>query len=105
MPFFWYRQNNSGGSFRWNHDAGITVNVIIEADSPREADVKAEQIGLYFDGVNAGLDCSCCGDRWRREAWREGDDDNFAFCWVTGERILGEPKLYDVPIEQFYKEA
>ena len=30
----------------------------------------AEDIGLYFDGVEQGMDCSCCGDRWYR-AWED----------------------------------
>ena len=30
-----------------------------------EANTKACDIGIYFDGVANGADCECCGDRWR----------------------------------------
>lgn len=54
--FYTYNQNNSGGSF-----VGPQY-VIIEADSPKEADSIAEdRAGLYFNGYG---DCSCCGNRW-----------------------------------------
>jgi len=62
--FYTFDQNNSGGS--WDYDAarGITHRVIVEADSPDEANDRAEAIGLYFNGVAAERDCECCGDRW-----------------------------------------
>lgn len=59
--FYHYSQNNSGGSFHFDKAAGITVHVVVEADSAQEADTIAEHIGLYFDGSN---DCECCGARW-----------------------------------------
>lgn len=61
MPFYEFNQNNSGGSFDFDEDAGITHIVIVEADSEGEAIKRAEGIGLYFDGKG---DCPCCGDRW-----------------------------------------
>ena len=64
--FFEYRQNNSGGSFT---DPAITV--IVEADNVREANSIAENNGVYFNGIDSGNDCECCGDRWH-EPW---DDD------------------------------
>jgi hypothetical protein len=60
--FYTFRQNNSGGSFEIN-DA-VTVNVIIEAVNETHANVIAEGVGIYFDGVDKGEDCDCCGDRW-----------------------------------------
>lgn len=59
--FYTYDQNNSGGSFVFDADRGISSVVIVEADSAAEADGHAEKIGLYFDGAG---DCECCGDRW-----------------------------------------
>lgn len=59
--FFHYHQNNSGGSF-----GPPAINVIVEAESKEQADSKAEEIGLYFDGCNNRIDCPCCGDRWYR---------------------------------------
>lgn len=64
--FYTFRQNNSGGHFHFDKKAGISVNVIIEAASKEEAYSTAERIGLYFDGVCAGSDCECCGDRWNK---------------------------------------
>jgi hypothetical protein len=69
---FWnYRQNNSGGSFSFDKDRGISVNVIVEANSPDDADRRAESIGIYFDD-DYSIDCECCGTRWHR-AYGEGD--------------------------------
>jgi hypothetical protein len=62
--FFTYNQNNSGGDFDIDERAGIAHYVLIEADSASEADERAEEIGLYFNGVDEGRDCECCGDRW-----------------------------------------
>ena len=61
MPFYHYDQNNSGGVFK-----EPALNVFIEASSHEEADAVAEANGLYFDGVDEGRDCPCCGDRWSR---------------------------------------
>lgn len=47
--FYTYAQNNSYGVF--DVDGNVKHYVIIEADSAKEADEKAESIGLYFDGV------------------------------------------------------
>lgn len=82
MAWFHYSQNNSGGSFDFNETAGITHHVVIEADSPAEADERLEGIGGYFNGCNSGRDCSCCGDRWC-SAYTEGDET---------------PKVYDDPV-------
>jgi hypothetical protein len=71
--FFDFDQNNSGGGFDFDAEAGITHHVIIEADSAEEANERARELGLYFDGVENGPDCDCCGDRWY-EAHGEGDD-------------------------------
>ncbi len=84
MAFYQYRQNNSGGGFDFDENAGISVYVIIEADSASEADDKAEKIGLYFDGRG---DCSTCGYRWS-EASEFYDRDE-------------RPMIYDTPIEDY----
>lgn len=67
--YYTYNQNNSGGSFV-NNDR-VCHYVIVQAVSPADADRRAENIGIYFDGVADGQDCSCCGDRWDR-AWQAG---------------------------------
>lgn len=68
--FFIYDQNNTGGRFHHYEQDGIGYNVIIEAESAKHANRLAEDIGLYFNGVEQGMDCSCCGDRWYR-AWED----------------------------------
>lgn len=60
--FYVFDQNNSGGSFIT--DSNLCHRIIIEADSEKEADEKALELGCYFDGVDSGMDCECCGDRW-----------------------------------------
>lgn len=82
--FYQFRQNNSGGSFTYDENNGISVNVIIEANSVDEANMKAESIGLYFDGCDSGLDCECCGDRWY-EQWHNEEGDLV-------------PSVYDSPV-------
>lgn len=65
----WYEfsQNNSGGIFQI--DDSVSVYVLIQATSYVEANNKAEDIGIYFDGCDTGRDCDCCGDRWHEERW------------------------------------
>lgn len=69
--FYHYDQNNSGGSF--DIDDNVTLNVIIEAENAMEADMIAERIGIYFNGVEDDMDCECCGDRWTPQ-WKDGTD-------------------------------
>ena len=90
--FYHYSQNNSGGSFDFDRENGITHHVVIEAESASLADRRAESIGLYFDGEG---DCPCCGDRWH-EAYYEGTEepsvygcplgvvnkDNWSWAWM-----------------------
>jgi len=62
----WYEfdQNNSGGHFIT--DDKVCHRLWIEAESHEEAIEKAEELGCYWDGVNRGRDCHCCGDRWSK---------------------------------------
>lgn len=64
LKFYEFNQNNSGGNFVIDKDAGIFEIVYIEASSSQEADFIAKNIGIYFDGVSKNIDCYCCGDRW-----------------------------------------
>jgi hypothetical protein len=70
MPFYTFYQNNSGGNFTVNNT--VAEYVIIEAEDSNDANNKAEEIGIYFDGVIAEIDCDCCGDRWYRQYREEG---------------------------------
>lgn len=60
----WYEfsQNNSGGSL--TEDNNLCHRLFIEARNVAKAKEKAIRLGVYFQGVDDGIDCSCCGDRW-----------------------------------------
>lgn len=62
IKFYEFSQTNSGGYFK--HDDHLTHWMIIEADNQEEAEKKAFDMGVYYDGVREGVDCACCGDRW-----------------------------------------
>lgn len=80
--FYTFRQNNSGGVFDYDEERGISVYVIVEADSADDAVDRAEGIGLYFDG---GGDCECCGPRWSDFLWDGAGDE--------------EPSLFGEPVD------
>ena len=63
---YWYEftQNNSGGSFVV--DDKVCHRIYIEAEDFREAVIIAESLGCYWNGVEKGIDCPCCGDRWSK---------------------------------------
>jgi hypothetical protein len=73
MPYFTFRQNNSGGSFDHEPESGIGIWVFVEAESLAHAMASAERIGLYFNGCESERDCPCCGDRWS-EPWDDGTE-------------------------------
>lgn len=60
--FYQFSQNNSGGRFTVN--SRVAQFVVIEANNADEANARAKEVGMYFDGVYEELDCACCGDRW-----------------------------------------
>lgn len=72
--FYHFDQNNSGGSFSFDGNEGITHHVVIEADNASDANTIAEEIGIYFNGCSTGLDCDCCGDRWYEVQERHGEE-------------------------------
>ncbi len=86
--FYSFDQNNSGGSFQISEKEGISEYVIVEALNAENANNKAEEIGIYFNGCDDGIDCDCCGDRW----YRVYEDD--------GEKV---PSVYGKPVENATK--
>jgi hypothetical protein len=56
--FITFIQNNPGGKFIGPR------TVVIEGNSYADILDSAEDYGIYFDGVEEGTDCKCCGDRW-----------------------------------------
>lgn len=89
MKFFHYSQNNSGGVFDIDIDKGITPDVIIEARDAKHADERAQEIGIYFYGIDSGYDCECCGDRWSKQ-WSD----------ECGKDV---PSIYDTPVGESKK--
>lgn len=77
--FFCFDQNNSGGSFVFDEQRGLTHNVVVEAVNADDANNRAEAIGIYFNGEG---DCPCCGNRWY---WAYGEGDK-------------EPMHYGMPV-------
>ena len=72
MKFFTFYQNNSGGYFLEDED--VDQYVVIHAKNHYEANDKAQDLGIYFDGVKKGRDCDCCGDRWNEVGRNDGSD-------------------------------
>ena len=70
--FYLFVQNDSGGYYRYAADEGIGINVAFEANSEDEAIERAKDV-IYFNGVEDGCDCPCCGDRWSAYTWDEAE--------------------------------
>jgi hypothetical protein len=91
--FFTFNQNNSGGSFDFDVDSGITHIVVIEAATKELALEKAVGIGIYFNGCETGKDCECCGDRWH-EPWDDGSDAPEIYGQAIGDYVDGASILW-----------
>ena len=85
--FYHFNQNNSGGSFHFNEEKGITHHVVIESDNASQANYDAEEIGIYFDGYG---DCECCGNRW----YPVDDYNGKEFPHVFGKKVTENILLY-----------
>jgi hypothetical protein len=73
LKWFTFHQNNSGGSYTINDD--VDVVVIIQAKNADDANDIAQCVaGIYFNGVEDGRDCECCGDRWYKTRDSEATD-------------------------------
>lgn len=69
--FYRYRQNNSGDDYTINLKKGLGPIVYVEAVDADHANQRAQNLGIYFDGVHGGMDCECCGDRWDTASERD----------------------------------
>lgn len=85
LRWFTFDQNNSGG--RYEIDNKVDAYVIIQAHNADEANALAERIGIYFNGVDEGHDCECCGDRWYPVRNSEASDEPM----VSGEPVTWSP--------------
>lgn len=61
--FYVLHQNNSFGRYK-DIDQFSAVDLAIEAKDECEATIIAIDNGVYFRGVEKGIDCPCCGNRW-----------------------------------------
>jgi hypothetical protein len=88
MGWWRYGQNNSGGVF--DKEGGDST--YIRATSASQANDIAENNGIYFDGVDDGVDCPCCGDRWS-SAW--GNEPDIEDCTVAelAEKLVANGEL------------
>jgi len=107
MKFYTYSQNNTGG-FLLDSRNGISRYVIIEAVSADSANASAENIGIYFDGCENGVDCNCCGDRWYKVDELDGKDQptiygvtNFVF---ESENVNGYIHYADGRVQGIFHE-
>jgi hypothetical protein len=88
IMFFTFDQNNSGGVHK-----PPAIYVIVEAKDHEDANNRAEEHSLYFNGCDSDIDCSCCGDRWYRQWSSEKGDDVPS---VYGEPLTDSPNVkYD----------
>lgn len=85
--FFCYRQNNSGGSFHRSEDYDVVT--IVPGTSSEDADRRAEELGIYFDGCSSDRDCSCCGDRWSR-SYEDGDEEPLVYGQTPEAYVAGQ---------------
>lgn len=84
--FYEFSQNNSGGSFAT--DKKLCHRLIIEANDEDEACRIAEDLGVYFNGCEDGMDCPCCGDRWYRPSELSNPYRYGAFSKKEAEKIV-----------------
>jgi hypothetical protein len=83
--FYTYIQNNSHG---FVVDDNVGHMVIVEADSPLQANELAKTKGVYFWGCANELDCPGCGDRWIAVA---EDEPGTAEPTIYGETLADCP--------------
>lgn len=87
--FYTFSQNNSGGYFVVDENAGVAEYLIIEANDAKEANEKLSEIGKNVDGF--WNYCECCGERWNL-AWEDDDEGK------------PEPMIYGEPIANLTQE-
>lgn len=90
LKWYEYRQNNSGGAFILEATSGIGQYVWVQARNAKDADSRAQEIGLYFYGCESGQDCDCCGDRWSPQYAYWKDDEG-----TTNEPVLTKWRMGD----------
>lgn len=114
--YYHFHQNNSGGAFANPYD------IIVEADSPEEANEIAQRHGVYFDGTNCqgvcdeewvpyegcycSRDCPCCGDRWYRVSeWDAHDEIPEVSFFLAGSNAYALVVHKNKPNERIYPQG
>lgn len=95
LKWFQFNQNNSNGIF--DVDDKVCHRLFIEAESFKDAIRKAEELGCYWDGVEKGIDCECCGDRW--SAWNDTPVDIEKYKTLGYEAVVLGDVEKDIRIE------
>lgn len=110
--FFNIAQVNNKGFYVIDSERGIAPDIIVEADSPQEANDRLLEIGVYL-GYREG-DCDdCCDERWHLVPDdREGTElpllykmkprDYVAFREILGFRFPGDD---DLKVAVHYKDG
>lgn len=63
LLYYVMRQYPNRGDYDIN--ANVASIVVIQTHDPLKANFIALSKGIYFDGIEKGIDCSCCDDRWK----------------------------------------
>ncbi len=106
-----YLQNNSGGYFKevkhlFRDDLTVVpcatlmhsslfgekytdIGVLKGTETPKE---------IYFDGVEKGVDCECCGDRWNED----GDKEVNVYIFETKDELKQSIKNKTIPLWSSY---
>lgn len=93
--FFQLDQNNSGGKFIT--DDKVCPVLVVEAETEEQALQIASELGCYWDGVDAGVDCQCCGDRWYQSTFKITEDflsDGYLISATSKEKWLEKYGVY-----------
>ncbi len=85
--FYTFNQNNSGGYFVEDDNAGVCEYVIVEAISAIDAYNRLCKIGESVNGFHSF--CSCCGERWSD--------------YINDSDGKDRPEIYGEPVESYEK--
>ena len=90
LKFFTFSQNNSGGTFIVDQD--VDQYVIVQATCADDANSRAKEHGIYFNGCVSGMDCDCCGDRWS-EQWDDDYGNDMPEIYGDSPELSGSPTI------------
>jgi len=85
-----FRQNNSGGFYT----QPAKFIIVKDAKDSEHATEIALGAGMYLQGVAAGMDCGCCGDRWYGVD-NEWDTMENALLAITGKDVYQDSMRSD----------